>query len=51
MAEQLSPEQADYRARCYVNGVRKHGRTGIMSPHLASSLSASAASVGTRERD
>ena len=33
MAEQLSPEQiADYRARCYVNGVRKHGRTGIIEP-------------------
>lgn len=32
MTEQTTIGQADYRARCYVNGVRKHGGTGVIEP-------------------
>lgn len=32
MTELLTPDMADYRARCFVNGVRRHGKSGKMEP-------------------
>ena len=28
----MTPDLADYRARCFVSGVRRHGRSGKMEP-------------------
>jgi len=30
--EQMTPERADWNARCFVNGMRRHGTTGKMEP-------------------
>lgn len=28
----MTPERADYQARCFVNGMRRHGKSGKMEP-------------------
>lgn len=30
--EQMTPERADWNARCFVNGMKRHGVTGKMEP-------------------
>ncbi len=32
MTEQMTPEKADYMSRCFVNGLRRHGKSGKMEP-------------------
>ena len=35
MTEQMTPEKADFRARCFVNGAARHAATGNFEPITA----------------